>query len=59
MNILEIIETETGQKVTNETPLDALNVDSLEFLELLIALGIPSDDITSFRTVGDLARARG
>lgn len=62
MNILEIIEVETGTKVTNETSLDSIDVDSLEFLHLLLQLGevtgkyISDAKIASIRTVGDLVR---
>lgn len=56
IDVCAVIEQETGESVTPTTPLDQLNVDSLEFLELLVVLGIPSDDIGSFETVGDLMR---
>lgn len=62
MSVIEVIEVETGVKVTNETPLDSLPIDSLEFLQLLIELAevtgknIPDERIASLRTVGDIAR---
>ena len=62
MTVLQIIEAETGQKVTPETSLDSLDIDSLEFLQLLIQLSevsgktMPDDKIAGIRTVGDLIR---
>jgi len=58
MTVCEIIEQETGQKVDFSTPIDDLQVDSLEFLYLLIKLDVPADNIIEFHTVGDLVRAR-
>jgi hypothetical protein len=55
IDVCAVIEQETGQKVIGETPLDELNVDSLEFLDLLIVLGVPNDGV--FYTVGDLMKA--
>jgi acyl carrier protein len=57
MTIVDVIERETGQAVDESTPLEDLNVDSLEFLELLITLGVPNDQAGSFQTVGDLIKA--
>lgn len=57
IDVCAVIEDETGESVTPTTPLDQLNIDSLEFLQLLVVLGIPSDDIASFETVGDLIKA--
>lgn len=53
--IIETIERETGQKVTTATPIEDLAVDSLEFLDLLLQIGVPSDRLGSIVTVGDLA----
>jgi acyl carrier protein len=59
--IYQIIQRETGQSVFGETPLSDLNVDSLEFLQLLLTLQeetgktIPDDRVASLKTVGDLA----
>lgn len=38
MTVCEVIERETGQHVTPDTTLDELNVDSLEFLDLMLAI---------------------
>jgi acyl carrier protein len=63
MNVYVIIERETGQSVTAETPLDALGIDSLEFAELLMKLAeetgkeVPDSKLAELHTVGDLARA--
>lgn len=57
IDVCAVIERETGQKVTESTPLEELNVDSLEFLDLLILLGVSSDNSESYQTVGDLIRA--
>jgi len=54
IDICAVIERETGQKVTEDTPLDELNVDSLEFLDLLIVLGVPNDG--EYQTVGDIVK---
>jgi acyl carrier protein len=61
-DVCAIIERETGQKVTKETELESLNVDSLEFLELLMKIGdesgkeISDERIPSLKTVGDIAK---
>lgn len=58
--IAAIIERETGQKVTAETRLDAIDCDSLEYLELILTiereLGIPQEAAQAAVTVGDLAK---
>jgi len=60
MTVLEIIERETGQSVTAETPLDSLNLDSLEFMNLLLEIDketgivIRDDKIGDLHTVGDI-----
>lgn len=60
MTVFEIIERETGQKVTAETRLENLDCDSLEYLDLLLAieseLGISSEKAQDFTTVGDFVR---
>ncbi len=57
MTTLEVIERETGQTVTEDTLLEDLAIDSLEFLELLVALDIPNDNSSTFKTIGDLVKA--
>jgi acyl carrier protein len=59
--IFAIIETETGQKVDESTPIDSLG-DSLDFLELLLAIdretgkSVPDNRIIDLHTVGDILR---
>lgn len=58
----DVIERLTGQQVTLDTPLEELEVDSLEFLDLLLSLSevagksIEDHKIGSLKTVGDLER---
>jgi acyl carrier protein len=60
--LLKIIEDETGHAVTEETLLDDLDTDSLEFVNLTLALSNASgktfDDarLPELRTIGDLLR---
>lgn len=62
MNVCAIIERETGKPVTEDTLLDALDVDSLEFMNLLLVLGdefgkdVPFEKASELRTVADLAQ---
>ena len=57
-----VIEREINQKVTEETPLEDLQVDSLEYLALILAIereagkDIPPTAYADFSTVGDIAR---
>jgi acyl carrier protein len=57
--VIALIEQEIGQMVTAETRLDALECDSLEFLDLLLSiereLGISNEKAQYFETVGDFA----
>lgn len=60
MTICEVIERETGQAVTEATPLEDLNTDSLEFMDLLLAISnetgktIPDNRLGELHTVGDI-----
>jgi acyl carrier protein len=60
--VIETVERETGQKVTAETSLDDLGLDSLEFISLVLAVGeatgktIPDEKIAGLTRVEDLAR---
>lgn len=54
MNVCEIIERETGQVVTLDTPIEDLQVDSLEYIDLMLTLGLDSNG--HYETVGDLQR---
>jgi len=55
-----VIERETGQKVSNSTPLDDLDLDSLEFIDLLSEVDketgreIPQSLWGDLKTVGDI-----
>lgn len=61
-DICAVIERETGKKVDEFTALEALPVDSLEFLDLMLAIStetgksIPDAKMGSLTTVGDIAR---
>jgi len=55
MDICKTIEKEIGQKVTLETHVENLNVDSLEYLYLLLTLG--ADVSGNYVTVGDIQQA--
>jgi acyl carrier protein len=58
--LISIIEAETGQKVSPETSIDTLGLDSLEFMQLLLAIEneakieIPESRIVELMTVGDI-----
>lgn len=54
MTICETIEKETGQYVNLDTPIDDILVDSLEYLDLCLTLGV--DSSKTYQTVGDMAR---
>lgn len=60
--VLATIERETGQTVTAETPIDELQVDSLEYLELLLTIQeetgmtLPGERMDALETVGDIVR---
>lgn len=62
IDVCAVIERETGQKVTPETTLDELNVDSLEYLDLILTLEkesgkeIPVLSYRDLNTVGDMAK---
>jgi acyl carrier protein len=61
-SLLEIIEAETFQKVTLETSIDELNLDSLDFVDLMMVIcakikPIPELEWAKFDTVGDIAKA--
>ena len=59
--ICATIKRETGQTVTGATLIDSLEVDSLEFLNLLLVVSgeagkdIPDNRIPALRTVADIA----
>lgn len=63
--VLAVIQREVQPPPANlseSTPMEALNIDSLEFLDLLVSIGseigsdIPDNRIDELKTVGDLIR---
>jgi acyl carrier protein len=48
------IERETGQAVSESTPIEALEMDSLEYADLLVTLDIPFEHASNCHTVGEL-----
>lgn len=62
MTVCEVIERETGKPVTEETLLEDLPMDSLEFIDVLLAISnetgksVPDAKVSSLTTVGDIAR---
>jgi len=54
-HVIAVVEEHSGQKVTAETKINDLGFDSLEFLELMVALNIPDDRVPHIDTVQDLA----
>jgi acyl carrier protein len=52
--VIDIISEELGIEVTDETRLDDL--DSLEFLSLMVRLGIPKEQYVNVDTVADIRR---
>lgn len=61
--LLAVICRETGfspEEISRETTLEALGIDSLEFLNLMLAIRaevgeIPQDEYGRINTVGDIA----
>lgn len=58
-HVAAVVENETGRKVTGETALNDLGLDSLEFLELLITVSnkcgdVPDALVPRLNTVSDL-----
>jgi acyl carrier protein len=51
-----ISQYSNAMKITPETRLEELGMDSLETLDLLIQLGIPDTAVSDLQTVGDLVR---
>ena len=52
--VIHTVEDQTGQKVTAETPISDLGLDSLEFLDLLVQVGIPDAMAPRLHTVKDM-----
>ena len=61
MTVCEVIERETGLAVTPSTPLDAIPIDSLEFMELLLVIsnetGRDITNLADLHTVADIVQA--
>lgn len=61
--VFSVIERETAQKVNRTTSLDSLNLDSLEFMNLLLEIGsatgkeVPDSKLGDLHTVGDIVEA--
>ena len=53
-DVIRTVEDSTGQKVTAETAVSDLGLDSLEFLDLLVQVGIPDAMAPRLHTVKDL-----
>lgn len=52
--VIQTVEDQAGQRVTLETQLSELGLDSLEFLDLLVQIGIPDTMAPSLHTVKDI-----
>ncbi len=52
--VVAIVREETGHEVSPETCLDKLDMDSLDFLELLVHVGVPNEVVPRINTVNDL-----
>jgi acyl carrier protein len=59
--VLEILEQELGQEFHANTDLDSLDLDSLEFLQLIVSLrelgNIADLDIPKLHTPSDIVKA--
>lgn len=62
MTVCDVIERELGLPVTEETALEDLPMDSLEFVDLLLSISnetgrsIPDSKVSELTTVGDIVR---
>lgn len=57
-DVMAVVESETGKEVRPETELKDLGMDSLEFLNLLVAVGdIPDSVVPRINTVSELYAA--
>ena len=54
MTPIELIAERCGKEVTEDTELDALGVDSLELLDIMVDLDVPAEYIGYLTTVKDL-----
>jgi acyl carrier protein len=53
--VLILLNDLTNKECTEDTKIVDLGLDSLEFLELMVELDIPSEAIDELHTVGDIA----
>lgn len=56
--VIEVVKEASPCPVTAETELSGLGLDSLEFLDLLVRVGIPDAVAPSLHTVNDLYLAQ-
>ncbi len=56
--VIGIVGDHTGQKVTAETKLSDLGMDSLDFLELMVILNVPDEIVPDLNTVLDIYMMR-
>jgi acyl carrier protein len=59
MCVREIISVETGipvKELSAITRLDSLGLDSLEFVDLMVTLGITADKMANLYTIGDVEK---
>lgn len=60
--VIALVERETSEAVTAETRFDSLNIDSLDFLELILQaqnefnITIPDATVAELNTIADLAK---
>lgn len=53
--VIAIVDDETGKKVSADTELSTLEMDSLDFLALIVRIGnIPDAAVPRIETVNDL-----
>jgi acyl carrier protein len=57
-DILHTVKAQTGVEVVAlETTLEDMGLDSLDFLELMLACGVPREAELGIHTVGDIVKA--
>lgn len=56
--IIKIVEEESGiSGVTLETTMDSLNLESLDFMALMLKCNVPRNAEIGINTVGDIVKA--
>jgi len=53
-DVISQVERETGKTANAETQIKDVVADSLEFLDLMMALAIPDEKVAGIETVQDL-----